>query len=76
MFDDPGKKLKALEQELREADPEAMEPVEFAEEDYPDEFDESRAVIARQPKRAGLKTLVLLLLVAGALAGARWLGWI
>lgn len=76
MFDDPGKKLHQLEEELR-----AVEPVEIAEEsseDYENDLADGDAVWAPEPERAGLRTLVLLgLFILGCLAAARWcFGWI
>lgn len=77
MFDDPGKKLRQLEDDLRELEePEESFSAEEFEEDMP-EFDEGAAVLAREERHPGLKTLVLLLILAGAAAWAGWkLGWL
>lgn len=79
MFDDPGKKLTQLKDELLEVEDAEDEnfAADFDDTAYDDEeFDESSAVLAEETKRPGLRTLVFLLVVGVLIAGAGWwLGW-
>lgn len=82
MFDDPGKKLRQLEDELWSVEPqeEQVPETEDALYDYEEEeFDESCAVLVPEPKknRAGATLMLLLVIIIGCLAAARWcFGWI
>ena len=75
MFDDPGKKLRRLEQELKEADD--VEPVTWDQPQDTEELDDADVVYAPPGRRPGLRTLVfLLVMLVLILAAGRWMGWL
>lgn len=76
MFDNPGKRLREMEDEIWETEPSENLAVDFDDIDYDEDFDENDAVLAREERRPGLRTLVLLMVVAAVAAAAWWLGWI